>query len=291
MGRLRNLEAENIELKQQVEFFKSWLDGEVTQTDTKELKNLRRELEAAREGASALKTELNALRQRFETTLSDLRQQSERAETAQAEADAEKKRADESARQLVDLTEEHARLARRADKGARRWYFMCEPKSKKPKPGEYVLVCAFAVADTMEQIAGRSSRVVSEFLIRDSFYREDKNGNYDFAGLPTGYIAMAWQPIVEPDWAVVSAYAMGGLKAWSEDTEGRARELEQARKMVGARAAERLREIHDKVKDSLQRGGYKPSRDRLGRDLIFMRSRPAEERKADGMKWASEKTM
>ena len=29
MGRLRDLETENIELKKQVEFFKSWLDGEV----------------------------------------------------------------------------------------------------------------------------------------------------------------------------------------------------------------------------------------------------------------------
>ena len=77
----------------------------------------------------------------------------------------------------------------------------------------------------------------------------------------------------------MSAHAMEGLKAWSEDTEGRARELEQARKTVGARAEERLREIHDKVKDSLQRGVYKPSRDRRGRDLIFMRSRAAGEDK------------
>ena len=291
MGRLKNLEAENIELKKQVEFFKSWLDGEVNQTDTKELKNLRRELTAARGAASALETELDALRQRLEATLGDLRRQSERADSSQAEADAEKKRADDLGRQLAELTEEHARLARRADKGARRWYFMCDPKSKRPKPGEYVLVCAFAMFDTMEQIAGRSSRLVSEFLIRDSFYREDKNGNYDFAGLPTGYIAMAWQPIVEPDWSEIQKDAMAGLKAWSENTEGRARELEQARKRVGARAAERFREIHDKVRAALEKGAYRPARDRVGKDLVFMRGRAAGERKADGMKWASEKTM
>ena len=121
MGRLKNLEAENIELKKQVEFFKSWLDGEVNQTDTKELKKLRRELTAAREAASALETELDTLRQRLEATLGDLRRQSERAEAAQAEADTGKKRADDLGRQLADHTEEHARLARRADKGARRW--------------------------------------------------------------------------------------------------------------------------------------------------------------------------
>ena len=279
MGRLKNLEAENIELKNQLEFFKSWLDGEVNQTDTKELKNLRRELTAAREGASALKTELNALRQRLETTLGDLRRQSERAETAQAEADAEKRRADESARQLADLTEEHTRLARRADKGARRWYFMCDPKSKKPKPGEYVLVCAFAMSDTMEQIAGGSSRITSEFLIRDSFYREDKNGNYDFAGLPTGYIAMAWQPLVEPDWSEIQKDAMQGLKCWSEDEEGRRRELAIARKRGGVGAEAKLKEIHDRVRAALEKGTYRPARDRVGKDLVFMRGRAAGESK------------
>lgn len=279
MGRLKNLEAENIELKQQVEFFKSWLDGEVNQTDTKELKNLRRELTAAREGASALKTELNALRQRLETTLNDLHQQSERAETAQAEADAEKKRADESVRQLTELTEEHARLARRADKGARRWYFMCDPKSKRPKPGEYVLVCAFAMSDTMEQIAGGSSRIMSEFLIRDSFYREDKNGSYDFTGLPTGYIVMAWQPLVEPDWSEIQKDAMQGLKYWSEDEEGRRRELAIARKRGGVGAETKLREIHDRVRAALEKGTYRPARDRVGKDLVFMRGRAAGEGK------------
>ena len=279
MGRLKNLEAENIELKKQVEFFKSWLDGEVNQTDTKELKNLRRELTSAREGASALKAELNALRQKFESALDDLRRQSERAETAQAEADAEKRRADESARQLADLTEEHARLARRADKGARRWYFMCDPKSKKPKPGEYVLVCAFAMSDTMEQIAGGSSRITSEFLIRDSFYRVDKNGNYDFAGLPTGYIAMAWQPLVEPDWSEIQKDAMQGLKCWSEDEEGRRRELTIARKRGGVGAEAKLKEIHDKVRTALEKGTYRPARDRVGKDLVFMRGRAAGEGK------------
>ena len=279
MGRLKNLEAENIELKKQVEFFKSWLDGEVNQTDTKELKNLRRELTSAREGASALKAELNALRQKFESALDDLRRQSERAEAAQAEADAEKRRADESARQLADLTEEHARLARRADKGARRWYFMCDPKSKKPKPGEYVLVCAFAMSDTMEQIAGGSSRITSEFLIRDSFYRVDKNGNYDFAGLPTGYIAMAWQPLVEPDWSEIQKDAMQGLKCWSEDEEGRRRELTIARKRGGVGAEAKLKEIHDKVRTALEKGTYRPARDRVGKDLVFMRGRAAGEGK------------
>ena len=154
---------------------------------------------------------------------------------------------------------------------------MCDPKSKRPKPGEYVLVCAFAVADTIEQIAGRSSRVVSEFLIRDSFYREDKNGNYDFAGLPTGYIAMAWQPIVEPDWGVVSAHAMAGLKAWSNDADGRARELERARKRGGAGAEAKLREVHDRVRAALEKGTYKPARDRVGKDLICMRGRATGE--------------
>lgn len=279
MGRLKNLEAENIELKQQVEFFKSWLDGEVNQTDTKELKNLRRELTAAREGASALKAELNALRQRLETTLYDLHQQSERAETAQAEADAEKKRADESVRQLADLTEEHARLARRADKGARRWHFMCDPKSKRPKPGEYVLVCAFAMSDTIEQIAGGSSRIMSEFLIRDSFYRVDKNGSYDFTGLPTGYIVMAWQPLVEPDWSEIQKDAMQGLKYWSEDEEGRRRELAIARKRGGVGAETKLREIHDRVRAALEKGTYRPARDRVGKDLVFMRGRAAGEGK------------
>ena len=279
MGRLKNLEAENIELKKQVEFFKSWLDGEVTQTDTKELKNLRRELTAARGAASALKTELNALRQRLETTLDDLRRQSERAETAQAEADAERRRADELGRQLADLTEEHTRLARRADKGARRWYFICDPKSKRPKPGEYVLVCAFAMSDTMEQIAGGSSRILSEFLIRDSFYREDKNGHYDFAGLPTGYIVMAWQPLVEPDWSEIQKDAMQGLKCWSEDEEGRRRELAIARKRGGVGAEAKLKEIHDRVRTALEKGTYRPARDRVGKDLVFMRGRAAGESK------------
>ena len=279
MGRLKNLEAENIELKKQVEFFKSWLDGEVSQTDTKELKNLRRELTSAREGASALKAELNALRQRLKATLDDLRRQSERAETAQAEADAEKRRADESAHRLADLTEEHARLARRADKGARRWYFICDPKSKRPKPGEYVLVCAFAMSDTMEQIAGGSSRITSEFLIRDSFYREDKNGHYDFAGLPAGYIAMAWQPIVEPDWSEIQKDAMAGLKCWSEDEEGRRRELTIARKRGGVGAEAKLKEIHDRVRAALEKGTYRPARDRVGKDLVFMRGRAAGEGK------------
>lgn len=279
MGRLKNLEAENIELKKQIEFFKSWLDGEVNQTDTKELKNLRRELTSARGTASTLEAELDALRQRFETTLDDLHQQSERAETAQAEADTEKKRADELGRQLADLTEEHTRLVRRADKGARRWYFMCEPKSKKPKPGEYVLVCAFAMSDTMEQIAGGSSRITSEFLIRDSFYREDKNGHYDFAGLPTGYIAMAWQPIVEPDWSEIQKDAMQGLKYWSEDEEGRRRELAIARKRGGVGAETKLKEIHDKVRAALEKGVYRPARDRVGKDLVFMRGRAAGEGK------------
>lgn len=277
MGRLKNLEAENIELKKQVEFFKSWLDGEVNQTDTKELKNLRRELTSARGAASALETELNGMRQRFEATLDDLRRQSERAETAQAEADAGKKRADELGRQLAELTEEHTRLARRADKGARRWYFMCEPKSKRPKPGEYVLVCAFAMSDTMEQIAGGSSRIMSEFLIRDSFYRVDKNGSYDFAGLPTGYIAMAWQPLVEPDWSEIQKDAMQGLKYWSEDEEGRRRELAIARKRGGVGAETKLREIHDRVRAALEKGTYRPARDRVGKDLIFMRGRATGE--------------
>ena len=279
MGRLKNLEAENIELKNQLEFFKSWLDGEVNQTDTKELKNLRRELTAARGAASALEAELNGMRQRFEATLDDLHQQSERAETAQAEADTEKKRADDLGRQLADLTEEHTRLVRRADKGARRWYFMCEPKSKKPKPGEYVLVCAFAMSDTMEQIAGGSSRITSEFLIRDSFYREDKNGHYDFAGLPTGYIAMAWQPIVEPDWSEIQKDAMQGLKYWSEDEEGRRRELAIARKRGGVGAETKLKEIHDRVRAALEKGVYRPARDRVGKDLVFMRGRAAGEGK------------
>ena len=279
MGRLKNLEAENIELKKQIEFFKSWLDGEVNQTDTKELKNLRRELTAAREGASALKTELNALRQRFETTLGDLRRQSERAEAAQAEADTEKQRADESVRQLAEIEEAHARLARRADKGARRWYFTCDPKSKKPKPGEYVLVCAFAMSDTIEQIAGGSSRIMSEFLIRDSFYREDKNGNYDFAGLPTGYIVMAWQPLVEPDWSEIQKDAMAGLKCWSEDEEGRRRELAIARKRGGVGAEAKLREIHERVRAALEKGTYRPARDRVGKDLVFMRGRAVGEGK------------
>ena len=279
MGRLRNLEAENIELKQQVEFFKSWLDGEVNQTDTKELKKLRRELTAAREAASALETELDALRQRLEATLGDLRRQSERADSSQAEADAEKKRADDLGRQLAELTEEHARLARRADKGARRWYFMCDPKSKRPKPGEYVLVCAFAMSDTMEQIAGGSSRITSEFLIRDSFYREDKNGHYDFAGLPTGYIVMAWQPLVEPDWSEIQKDAMQGLKYWSEDEEGRRRELAIARKRGGVGAEAKLKEIHDRVRAALEKGVYRPARDRVGKDLVFMRGRAAGEDK------------
>ena len=279
MGRLKNLEAENIELKKQVEFFKSWLDGEVNQTDTKELKKLRRELTAAREAASALETELDALRQRLEATLGDLRRQSERADSSQAEADAEKKRADDLGRQLAELTEEHARLARRADKGARRWYFMCDPKSKRPKPGEYVLVCAFAMSDTMEQIAGGSSRITSEFLIRDSFYREDKNGHYDFAGLPTGYIVMAWQPLVEPDWSEIQKDAMQGLKYWSEDEEGRRRELAIARKRGGVGAEAKLKEIHDKVRAALEKGVYRPARDRVGKDLVFMRGRAAGEDK------------
>ena len=279
MGRLKNLEAENIELKKQVEFFKSWLDGEVNQTDTKELKNLRRELTAAREGASALKAELNALRQRFEATLDDLRRQSERADSSQAEADAEKQKADDLGRQLAELTEEHARLARRADKGARRWYFSCDPKSKKPKPGEYVLVCAFAMSDTMEQIAGGSSRIMSEFLIRDSFYREDKNGNYDFAGLPTGYIVMAWQPLVEPDWSEIQKDAMQGLKCWSEDEEGRRRELAIARKRGGVGAEAKLKEIHDRIRAALEKGTYRPARDRVGKDLVFMRGRAVGEGK------------
>lgn len=279
MGRLKNLEAENIELKKQIDFFKSWLDGEVNQTDSTELKNMRRELTAAREGASALKTELNALRQRFEATLDDLRRQSERADSSQAEADAEKQRADESVRRLADLTEEHARLARRADKGARRWYFMCDPKSKRPKPGEYVLVCAFAMSDTMEQIAGGSSRITSEFLIRDSFYRVDKNGSYDFAGLPTGYIVMAWQPLVEPDWSEIQKDAMQGLKCWSEDEEGRRRELAIARKRGGVGAEAKLKEIHDRVRTALEKGTYRPARDRVGKDLVFMRGRAAGEGK------------
>lgn len=279
MGRLKNLEAENIELKKQVEFFTSWLDGEVNQTDTKELKNLRRELTAAREGASALKAELNALRQRFETTLDDLRRQSERAETAQAEADTEKQRADDLGRQLAEIEEAHASLVRRAEKGARRWYFICDPKSKRPKPGEYVLVCSFAMSDTMEQIAGGSSRITSEFLIRDSFYREDKNGHYDFAGLPTGYIVMAWQPLVEPDWSEIQKDAMQGLKYWSEDEEGRRRELAIARKRGGVGAETKLREIHDRVRAALEKGTYRPARDRVGKDLIFMRGRAAGEGK------------
>ena len=279
MGRLKNLEAENIELKNQLEFFKSWLDGEVNQTDTKELKNLRRELTAARGAASALEAELNALRQRLETTLDDLRRQSERAETTQAEADAEKKRADELGRQLAELTEEHTRLVRRAEKGARRWYFMCDPKSKRPKPGEYVLVCAFAMSDTMEQIAGGSSRITSEFLIRDSFYREDKNGHYDFAGLPAGYIVMAWQPLVEPDWSEIQKDAMQGLKYWSEDEEGRRRELVIARKRGGVGAEAKLKEIHDRVRAALEKGVYRPARDRVGKDLVFMRGRAAGEGK------------
>ena len=279
MGRLKNLEAENIELKKQIDFFKSWLDGEVNQTDTEELKKLRRELTAARSAASALETELNGMRQKFETTLGDLRRQSERAETAQAEADAEKKRADDLGRQLAELTEDHQRLTRRADKGARRWYFMCDPKSKRPKPGEYVLVCAFAMSDTMEQIAGGSSRITSEFLIRDSFYREDKNGHYDFAGLPTGYIVMAWQPLVEPDWSEIQKDAMAGLKYWSEDEEGRRRELAIARKRGGVGAEAKLKEIHDRVRAALEKGTYRAARDRVGKDLVFMRGRAAGEDK------------
>lgn len=277
MGRLKNLEAENIELKKQVEFFKSWLDGEVDQTDNAELKNLRRELTAARGAASALESDLNALRQRFEATLDDLRRQSERAETAQAEADTEKQRADDLGRQLAEIEEAHARLARRAEKGARRWYFICDPKSKKPKPGEYVLVCALAISETIQQIAERSFRVSSEFLIRDSFYREDKNGHCDFAGLPTGYVVMAWQPLVEPDWGLVSAHAMAGLKAWSNDADGRARELELARKRGGVGAETKLREIHDRVRAALEKGTYRPARDRVGKDLVFMRGRATGE--------------
>lgn len=293
MGRLKDLEAENIELKKQVEFFKSWLDGEVSQTDSTELKKMRRELTASRGAASALEAELTGLRQRFEATVEALHRQTAQAESTQEEADAARleahqsearaaeaeKAAQESAQKLAELTEEHARLVRRAEKGPRKWHFICDPKSKKPNPGEYVLVCAFAMTDTMQQIADKSSRVSSEFLIRDSFYRVDKNGHFDFVGLPVGYVVMAWQPLVEPDWSLVSAHAMAGLKAWSNDTEGRARELERARKKGGAGAEARLKEVHDRVRAALEKGAYRPARDRQGKDLIFMRGRAAGESK------------
>lgn len=300
MGRLKDLEAENIELKKQVEFFKSWLDGEVNQTDSAELKKMRRELTAARGAASALETELNVLHQRLEAMRESYEQELQEARwTLDAttkrlqEAEAEKdkaveleakmaeaeKAAQESAQKLAELTEEHARLVRRAEKGPRKWHFICDPKAKKPKPGEYVLVCAFAMSDTMQQIADKSSRVSSEFLIRDSFYRVDKNGHFDFVGLPLGYVVMAWQPLVEPDWSLVSAHAMAGLKSWSEDTEGRERELERARKRGGAGAEAKLREVHDRVRAALEKGTYKPARDRVGKDLIFMRGRAAGEGK------------
>lgn len=301
MGRLKDLEAENIELKKQVEFFRSWLDGEVSQTDSAELNKMRRDLTAARGAASALETELNVLNRRFETmresyeqelqearwtldaTTKQLQEEAEAArqeahQSAVKKAEAEKA-AQESAHKLAELTEEHERLVRRAEKGPRKWHFICDPKSKKPQPGEYVLVCAFAMSDTMQQIADKSSRVSSEFLIRDSFYRVDKNGHFDFVGLPVGYVVMAWQPLVEPDWSLVSAHAMAGLKSWSNDTEGRARELERARKKGGAGAEAKLREVHDRVRAALEKGTYKPTRDRVGKDLIFMRGRAAGEGK------------
>ena len=282
MGRLKDLEAENIELKKQVEFFKSWLDGEVNQTDSAELKKMRRELTAARGAASALEQELQEARWTLDATTKRL-QEAEAAKDKSVELEAKtaeaEKAAQESAQKLAELTEEHARLVRRAEKGPRKWHFICDPKSKKPQPGEYVLVCAFAMSDTMQQIADKSSRVSSEFLIRDSFYRVDKNGHFDFVGLPVGYVVMAWQPLVEPDWSLVSAHAMAGLKAWSNDTEGRARELELARKKGGAGAEARLREVHDRVRAALEKGTYKPTRDRVGKDLIFMRGRAAGEGK------------
>ena len=89
-------------------------------------------------------------------------------------------------------------------------------------------------------------------------------------------MVMAWQPLVEPDWSLVSAHAMAGLKAWSNDADGRARELERARKRGGAGAEAKLREVHDRVRAALEKGTYKPTRDRVGKDLIFMRGRAAE---------------
>ena len=282
MGRLKDLEAENIELKKQVEFFKSWLDGEVSQGDSAELKKVRRELTAARGAASALEQELQEARWTLDATTKRL-QEAEAAKDKSVELEAKtaeaEKAAQESAQKLAELTEEHARLVRRAEKGPRKWHFICDPKSKKPQPGEYVLVCAFAMSDTMQQIADKSSRISSEFLIRDSFYRVDKNGHFDFVGLPVGYVVMAWQPLVEPDWGLVSAHAMAGLKAWSNDAEGRERELERARKKGGAGAEARLKEVHDRVRVALEKGAYRPTRDRVGKDLIFMRGRAAGEGK------------
>ena len=139
MGRLRDLEAENIELKKQVDFFKSWLDGEVSQGDSAELKKMRRELTAARGAASALEQELQEARWALDATTKRL-QEAEAAKDKFVELEAKtaeaEKAAQESAQKLAELTEEHARLVRRAEKGPRKWYFICDPKSKKPQPGE-----------------------------------------------------------------------------------------------------------------------------------------------------------
>ena len=158
MGRLKDLEAENIELKKQVDFFKSWLDGDVSQGDSAELKKMRRELTAARGAASALETELNVLNRRFESMRESYEQELQEsrwtldATTKQLQEEAEAARqeahqsavktaeaeitAQASAQKLAELTEEHARLVRRAEKGPRKWHFICDPKAKKPKPGE-----------------------------------------------------------------------------------------------------------------------------------------------------------
>ena len=82
-----------------------------------------------------------------------------------------------------------------------------------------------------------------------------------------------------PDWSEIQKDAMACLKAWSEDKEGRRRELPIARKRGGVGAEAKLKEIHDRVRTALEKGTYRPARDRVGEDLIFMRSRTAGEGK------------
>ena len=303
MGRLRDLEAENAALQEKVAFYESWLKGETAHSDSAELKKLRRELTAARGAASALEAELKGLHQRFEAMLEatghdlqEARQDLEAArkiqeslkrdrEAACAEAAAFQEEAlqwkarareagqtaQEQGRHLAELAEAHARLARRADKGARRWHPLYRSDCKRPKDGEYVLICAFFMAETMEQIAEKRPRVISQFLIRDAFYREKRGGGFEFDGIPDGYLVMAWQPLVEPDWNEIQKGAMQGLKYWSEDEEGRRRELAIARKRGGRSAEDRLKRLQDSVKAVLSKSAYRPARDRQGKDLIFLK--------------------
>ncbi len=169
---------------------------------------------------------------------------------------------------LITAQTEWARLKRQADKGARRWYFLTDKNHKMPAVNEIVLVCAVPEFEMMEQIKCHNLEIDVGFKIVESRW----NGK-DFIDLVGTHIVVAWQPLVEPNWARISGDAIEAVRKCVFNEKIVDGILKDAKRRGGIQLYEDTKKRLLGCRKTLTGSNYVFTGDRYNKDLRFRKKK------------------